>query len=129
MISLITLYTLHNEQYIHYTTQHTLHPTHCTLHTTFHLGGMTTAKQMKEDRGQRTEDRGQRTEDRGIQADLIFIFSTIGCHFETTVVVEIVLVKLPTVLFPLELKLKGRDHLVSLHSKELIRIMVYDSKD
>ena len=60
--------------------------------------------QRTEDRGQRTEDRGQRTEDRGIQADLIFIFSTIGCHIETTVVVEIVLVKLPTVLFPLKLE-------------------------
>ena len=50
------------------------------------------------------EDRGQRTEDRGFQADLIVIFSTIGCHIETTVVVGIVLVKLQTVLFPVKLE-------------------------
>ena len=87
-----------------HTTYEILHPTYYTLHTTFHLGGMTNAKQKKEDRGHRTENRGQRTKDRGIQADLIFILSTIGCHIETTVVVEIVLVKLPTVLFPLKLE-------------------------
>ena len=89
----------------------TLHNTHFTLRTTHYLPTsiwvawlLSNRRKRTEDRGQRTEDRGQRTEDRGIQADLIFILSTIGCHIKTTVVVEIVLVKLPTVLFPLKLE-------------------------
>ena len=89
-----------------HTTHYTLHTNHYTLHIPQYPPHVMTEDrgQRTEDRGQKTEDRGQRTEDRGIQADLIFIFSTIGCHIETTVVVEIVLVKLPTVLFPLKLE-------------------------
>ena len=136
------LITLHTTHYTLHTTHYTLNTTHYTLHTT-HYKLHTT--QRTEDRGQSTDDRGQRTEERGQRISswfYVYLFKH-WVSFWKDCEVEIVVVKvetvnvsfkawiwtLQTVLFPLKLKLKCRDHHVSLHSKELIRIMVYDSKD